>query len=593
MRELRFMEKKVYIPPSYGESTTQIRTPLFNDLVQRLAGALSVNYPKLEVPPYPKGPKDKAQRNSSLREKWTLAVVEELEHQSNDRIFYRFMDYLAGDGHAVLKLIHRDDFWANYPQLEDAFEVEDLDSEDAKDYSDKVFAFKTGAPLPFQLTCPDPLTVYPFRTERGIEDLLEISKRPRFYVARRFGLAFDEQGNVTKVGLPQELQSAATMMGDVEYWEHWTPDDVAFFVDRKCVHIVQHNMGRVPYFYALGTQTSSREPDKEGLSVGHQLRYILPALDSLMTMKTNNAFLQSYLSFKRTRQLGAPSRAQEDSEDEASSETVFEPGYIYDGLGGEDLEPILIPPVGQDVNQTIELLLAMIDRVGIPAVMGGMHAPNRVSGAAYSEMLNVSRTKYTTIIRNASFVWEDMIKHLWWLVENKVQDDVPAWSNEENNWLELGPGDINGYYRVRAIIEPLLPEDDIAQGQHAAAMVQAKLISKRYAREKKLGVDAPEEMDDEILVEDAMALPQVQMYLVMKALERAQLDDLKDLFATSVQVVEQQLNEAAGTGGATAPGQPGLPNLNPGTGGANMPGANGMLAGGVPRPEMPSPASLG
>ena len=585
------MEKPVYIPPTYGPSTTEIRTPLFNDLVQRLAGALSVNTPKIQVPPFPRGNRDDAQRNSSLREKWTQAFLEEIELQEGDRLFYRFMDYLCADGHACFKLIHRDDFWGEFPRLVKRLEDEGEEvDEDPKEYNDRVFNYKTGAPLPFQLQVLDPLTVYPYRSDRGLEDVLEVSRRPRFYVAKRFGIAFDAKGSPVRMGQGFDLDTTVTLSGDVEYWEHWTPTDVAFFVNRKCVEIVEHGMKRIPYFLATGTQTSSRDPAKEGLSVGHQLRHLIPALDSLLTMKTNSAFLQAYPSFKRTRQLGAPARQSEESEDENSSEQQFEPGYIYDGMGGEDLEAIAVPPVGQDVNEAINILMSLIDKVGIPSVMSGSHAPNRVSGAAYSEMLNVSRTKYTTIIRNASFAMTDMIRHLWWLVENKVQDDVPIWSNEDHKWLELGPGDINGYYRVKTIIEPLLPEDDIAQGQHAAAMVQAKLWSKRYARENKMGIEAPEEMDDEILVEDAMDLPQVKMYLLMKALERAQMDDLKDLFNLTIQAAEQQLGQLTGqAGAATAPGQPGLPNLNPGTGGAGMPGAGGMLSAGMPKDQPPVP----
>ncbi len=53
VRELRYMERKVHIPAAYGQTAVEIRTPLMNDLIQRLAGALSVNLPHIKVPPRP------------------------------------------------------------------------------------------------------------------------------------------------------------------------------------------------------------------------------------------------------------------------------------------------------------------------------------------------------------------------------------------------------------------------------------------------------------------------------------------------------------------------------------------------------------
>jgi hypothetical protein len=567
------MERDVYVPPAYGNTAVEIRTPLMNDLIQRLAGALSVNPPQFKVPPRPRGNMDKNQRLSSKLEKWTTAWLNEMEHQEGDRIYYRFLDYLCGDGHGVLKLVHREDFWDGYPTLDK--DADSLTPDEAEEYSEKVANFKTGASLPFSLKVLDPLTFYPFYSERGLEEVLEVSKRPKIYLAKRFNLTAGDRGKlVSKTG--QNVHMDSQISGDCEYWEHWTDKDV-------------------PYFHALGTQTSSREPDKEGLSVGHQLIHLIPALDSLLTMKTNSGFLSAYPSFKRIRPIGAPSRVGEldDDEDPDAAGLEFEPGHIYDGLPGEDLAPVELPQVGQDVNQSIEMLLGIISKVGIPSVLEGNHSPNRVSGFAYSEMLNVSRTKYTTIIRNASFAMESMVKFLWWLVEKRVGEEIYIWATDEDGtagWLSITPSDIGEYYNVKVIIEPLLPEDDIAQGQHAASMVQAGMWSKRFAREQKMGIPDPEAMEDEILVERAMEMPQISLYLLLKALERTEQDDLKELFEMSADQVMQQIQDLASGGAAGNPGQEGLPNMAAGAGGAGMPGSQGMLNGGMPGEPPPPPA---
>jgi len=586
MRELRFMERPVYVPPSYTASTVEIRTPLFNDLVQRLAGALSINPPQIKVPPRPKGDASANQRLSSKLEKWTTAFLGQIEHQENDRLYYRFLDYLCGDGHAVMKLVHREDFWDGYPTLEE-YKNDNTAYQRARDN------FKTDAPLPFSLKVLDPLTVYPRWSEKGLEEVLEVTKRPKIYVAKRFNVGAWGQDGSPLIGQNFAVDAQINMSGECEFWERWDHEYVEFYINGKLVDYKEHGYKRVPYFIALGTQTSSSNPAHEGLSVGHQLKHLIPALDSLLTMKTNSAFLTAYPTFKRERDMGAPGRRASDTEaeedDGGAAGEEFEPGHIYEGLPGERLEVVQLPPVGKDLDESIQIIMGIIGKVGVPSVLEGMHSPNRVSGYAYSEMLNVSRTKYTTIIRNASFAYEQMIQFLWWLIEKRVMDEVPIWGDdgEKETWLELGPSDVNGYRAVKVIIEPLLPEDDIAQGQHAAAMVQAGMWSTRYARESKMGIPDPEAMDDEILVEQAMKMPQVQMYLLMKALERLEMDEMAEILQLSSEMVQQQLIDAVqGQQGAPAgdPGQAGMPNMEPGTGspGAPMPGANGMMNGGSP-----------
>lgn len=595
VREMRFMERDVYVPSAYQNSTVQIRTPLMNDLVQRLAGALSVNVPQIKVPPKPKGDQSEAQRNSSKLEKWTQAFLIEIEHQENDRLFYRFLDYLCGDGHGVLKLIHKNEFWDELPELDEDGTV------NPKEYLEERMEQKTGMKIPFSLKVIDPLTFYPRYSEAGLQDVMEISKRPRIYVAREFGISGWSEENEPLLGQKVDTDNL-NLQGDCEYWEHWTDKTVDYYVDGVWIMGIDHGYDRIPYFHAKGTQTSSRDPGKEGLSVGHQLLHLIPALDSLLTMKTNSAFISAYPAFKRERDFGAPMRPDdpnfnEDMDGNTASEE-FEPGHIYDGLPGESLEPIQLPGVGKDVDDSIQVILGIIDKVGVPSVLSGNHSPNRVSGYAYSEMLNVSRTKYTTIIRNAAFAYEQMIKFLWWLIEHKIGEPVPIWGDageDKENWLPLGPRDLKGYYAVKVIIEPLLPEDDIAQGQHAAAMVQAGLWSKRYAREMKMGVAAPEDMEDEILVERAMEMPQLQMYLLMKALERMDMDELAEVFQMTAQMAEQSLIDAtkgAQGSGAAGPGQQGLPNMAPGTGGAGSPPPPGMQNGGSPNPPPPGPPGV-
>ena len=606
------MEREVHIPAAYGETAVEIRTPLMNDLVQRLAGALSVNLPQIKVPPRPRGDSAKNQRLSTKLEKWTTAWLAEIEHQEGDRLTYRFLDHLCGDGHAIFKLVHRIDFWDGYPKLycksdcannHTHVDKDNITDEVSEEYDEKITNFKTGAPLPFSLKVIDPLSYFPFKSDRGLEEVLEVTTRPKIYLAKRYNLRKDSAGKlVLKIGKSQpggRNTPNTNLQGTSQYVEHWTADDVCYFVDGTLVDYKQHKYGRVPYFPALGTQTSSSEPDKEGLSVGHGLINLLPALDTLLTMKTNSAFLQAYPAFKRIRELGAANSALTGEDEDGQTESMeFEPGHFYEGAPGEDIMPIEIPSVGQDVNQTIEILLGIISKVGVPSAMEGNFSPNRVSGYAFSEMLNVSKTKYTTIIRNASFAFEEMIKFLWWLVENRIGEEISIWGEtekDEEGWLDITPKDVGNYFNVKVVLEPLLPEDDIAQGQHAAAMVGQGLWSKKYARENKMGISSPEEMEDEILVERSLELPQVQLYVLMKALERLELDDLKEIFQLSAENVEQQISDlvASEGGGAGTPGNEGLPNFAEGAGGGGQANQQGTLNGGQPGATPQPPVGIG
>ena len=70
-------------------------------------------------------------------------------------------------------------------------------------------------------------------------------------------------------------------------------------------------------------------------------------------------------------------------------------------------------------------------------------------------------------------------------------------------------------------MEPLLPTDDIAQGMFGASMAGAGLVSKRWAREAKLGIANPKEMEEEILAEEWLSSAEVRNAVLQAALTKA------------------------------------------------------------------------
>ncbi len=514
LRTLRYMERGVDIPEAYQATTREVRTPIAFEQLQRVVATLTVNYPVVSVPPL--GPGEEGQKESTKKEKWLNAALRRMEQEAERPVFRMFVDNLVADGMGVVKLVYKPDHWSGYPELADF-------GDDAAGFNAAADRFKKSAKFPFAWRDVDPLTFYPVTGEEGLEACLEVSEKSKRLLMQRYDLAEDENGKLvpakgkkTAKGRRKTLQADGT----AEVVEYWDRSHFVLLVDGRRVKSGEHGYGRVPYFAACGEQSASRDPKHAGFSTIYAIRWLVPLLDSLLTMKQNAAYLYAYPTPFIRSPLGTPFEGGEDGRPQTVEWT---PGKMIPLFPGE--EPGFVQWRGSppDLDEMIAHVTALIDRAGLASVMYGTGPGAGSSGYMVNQLMNPARVKYDPIVKNAEAMLERMTSFVLELIESKVGEEVFVWAGADDGdgWLGLSGEDIRGYYGCEARMEPLLPTDDIAQGMFGANMARAGLVSRRWAREAKLGIANPEEMEDEILAEEWVNSPDVRGAVLQAALTKA------------------------------------------------------------------------
>ena len=508
-RSLRYMENEIKIPENYKASTQVIHLPTIPDMLLRIVSTLTADDPKIQVPPPSSKLSD--QRNSSLRERWTSSALKRMQLEQDRPVLRMGIDAACADGLGVWKIIDKRDVWNGEPKRKKR-------GEDAQDYLDRVSKFRKGAKFPIVWFDLDVLNYFPVHNGLELVEVLEVSKQSAIPAMKALGVKKLPNGEYTDLRpgeVLDESQSYGTRI--LEVGEYWSNNYAAYTLDGNLVkEPIENKYGRPPYFPVAGHTTSSRDPAKAYASVVEPFKHLIPALERLLTMKTNWAYLAAWPFMTKEDSLG-PVLLPDNAEDVAD----IEPGRILSGV--KFMSP---GNVGRDVDQLIEILRLMIDRSGLAAVMYGQGAASS-SGYMVSQLLTAAQIVYRPILANAEMTLSRCIEHIWRIVESVLADDVYVWGDAsrrgQKEWLALTPKDIDGYYAVNVSMRPLLPMDEIAQGDAAIRLVGSGLVSRRYARERKLAIESPEEMADEVAVERYMDSPEIQQRIMLDAAKEAGL----------------------------------------------------------------------
>lgn len=563
-RAMRYMELPVQIPDNYRATTKEIRSPMIPDMLFRVVSTLTADAPGIECAPM--APTERAQRNSSLRERWTIAMLESLQNDIGRQTFRMGIDAACADGLGVWKLIHRADAWNGEPKRkrtkvddavdavvdnEEAEKKSRYEKEEASSYNQRVEDWRKGAPPPFLWTDIDALTYFPVPDAYKVSEVLEISRRQLRPAMKALGVYRQSNGAFASVptgaGLPPEGEIPGSSQ-TVECIEHWDSEYVTYMLDGQLVKSVAHKYGRPPYFELGGHTTSSRDPAKATQSIIQPFKHLIPAIDRLLTILSNWVYL-----------MGWPLMVMDDPGSGGLTPTTphaiaqLEPGRIIKGV-----KFMPVPGAAKDLYQFFDILRLMVDRSGLAAVMYGQGASSS-SGYMVSQLMTAAQIVYDPILDNGAMALQQMVQHMWRIIERVIRQPVPVWgagTGKDAEWLSFGPEDVGNYYQVKAKIKPLLPMDEMAQRDSAQRMAGGQQLWSAKQALEKTGAQAPEEQLDEIREERLINHPAIDQMMV-------------DILSDKIFAVKRQ-RQAALTGGAPFPELP--PGVMPPPGmGANMP----------------------
>lgn len=548
MRDLRFMENDADIPQ--GMEPEEVRAPIGYQVIERMVGTLTVERPHIHVPP--RDQTGAAQAASSRVELATAAVFQEMPRQNDDDVWERFIESLLADGWGCMRLMHAPQVWSGYPDRED--------DEADKDYNDRVEEWVRSAPLPFNWSWVDPLTIYPLWGELGLSAVLEIDQRdPLTLGTERFN-------NPGKIEL-SELTRQHSTSGSVEFAQLWTEDTLTYWVNGEVVHHQIHTYRRPPYIIARGVTTSSPDPEKAGLSILYPVRHILPYLDRLLSQKATAVRMWCW-----------PTPIFRAAADTDPKKTVnVDPGKTVVLKPREELSFLVWQGNAPDVERQVAQIMDMVDRATISQSMYGESYAGD-SGYLVNQLIAAARMKFRPLVAHAERAKEQLVQLLWDIVETQIQRPLYVYTTnksedgkKERGWIALDPDDIKGYRQVRVTVNPLLPTDTYARTSRVLAELNGGVRSVRSAMEE-IGIEQPDMMLDEIQLDRWLQQPQVQEVMIQEIIER---------FGILEKAKQSQVSAANMMGM--------FPNMPPALQQAIMAGQMGGMGQAMPNPNMGTP----
>ena len=529
MRSWRYNEKGSNIPSAFRGTAQDIRVPLIDDVISRIVGIIDDAQYQAIVDPY--APGQMARRNSSLREKWVEGVFRKCEIDMKRRpILTLVTDNQIADGVGVIKVIPYIQSWSDLPTSEDEFgkSYEELDDKERYKLNVRQERAKLTRKLPWKMVDIDPLTYHESRNADGMVDtVIEISRRPTRSIRKEYGdivlqtiasagEAFDE------VDYPNALPL------NIETWEYWDDKYFISFVDKVPVMGGEHGLKRPPYFTCQARPVSSRDPARAYMPPVYKLITLAQSIQNLMTMGQNMVSLFTYPTPVVTSPANVTLPKGPDGRPKVNR---WEPGKIMNLMEGQTFT-FATPPVEHlmVLDKWMERQIhtfEMLTGLG-PAMkgIGGEYQP----GYALNQLMQASMLTIQPAVKSRDIMLSEIASFFQYLVE-ELGDTVWVYGDNPDRdtvklkgrkrWLRLSPSDVGGYYDVVVQTKPLIDQMRIARGSFAGTMVERKLMSRRVAIEDFLGYQDPDEMMDEIWVDEALEAGPLHDQAIMDAMKSA------------------------------------------------------------------------
>jgi len=583
MRALTRMEHPVDVPAQYKAITKQVRTPYVRDSWHRITASLLHKSPIVHIEPKDDRKKE-AREATSTAERWHMAAMERMSREQGEDAVYADCAALTRDGEGVLKVAHKPSAWANFPER---------GGEDAGEYLDKADQYKKSAAFPIAWRNVDRLTVCFEDGEFGDDWAIESADYARPLLRTRYGMVEHNDRLVTPKfalsGRPApEGELTAGSNGMSRKTEFFTSSEWHVLIDgMEAPGFPKENpyLGNIPYFRGAAY-------DRESLL--YSLLFLVPTLDSLLTMKMNWSYLGAYpnpvISSVPNAIQGGIDGLGGETAGEPSPALKWQPGKAIELPIGKTLAFLSPPPIGADLNDLVGIIRSLIDVAGIPSVMRGTSSMD--SGYLANQMLAAAAMSYKIASISLQRQHEKALEFIQEIIRSTIKQTVyvVGWDSinaktgkpsmkARNAWLGLSPDTSGRNVASVTDLGPLsmkfrsqLPTDQQAQSMIALQLTQAQkpLISIRHALEEYLQEEDPDSIADEIAVEKALeAGPLAQMVQDEALREAGILPPAQQSTNPASALVNPQGQPLMSTGMQGLPGQAqaGLPSVQ----GINMP----------------------
>lgn len=492
----------VHIPPNFqraeGYKAVQQIPGYVKEMADRISAILSATPPVARVIPL---------RETSEKQKQATKIERWCNHTWAKIINYPVLvDCLVEYGMVVVKALEDRHDWGGIRQAED--EEASVFNERRREHKRKHYPFKSEIIPPFMY--------YPI--DDGKDEVLIITKRRARLVALRYGM--DVQGG--KLVKSENLGPKgpdSDWPQTVDFIEFWDKEKVYYVVDDEIVEEVEHNYGRPPFFVALARPSSAIDLAEKTSSYLDNLIPIAESMALLMTTLFNWFQLNGFPTFM-LEQIAEFAAAPLESL--GGGHTVdLKPGGLTEVPWGYVLKALNVPEVGSSAIAVMSYLERQYQSSALSQVLMGENLGGDQSNAALVTMIAVAKSVFAPGIKELENMFSEIAKYLLQRIELGIKEPVPirVVNGDKEEWLDLGPKDIDGYWEVEHSIKPVIPAERFQQQVMTHDAYARGTATLREAIESR-GSEAPEEVMVELLADKYTDMPQFVNLLMAEVIRR-------------------------------------------------------------------------
>ncbi len=498
VRDARFNLTKPQIPAAFEKITGDVpfKSPLTRDLIRR---AKSINAVALPVPkriPLTSG--TQAQERSSRVEKWLKAQYRQV---ILPKVWWQITDAQPADGEAIWKTSLRMHKWAPARKK----------GEDVEAYNTRTdTARKKHSPFVSEHVITE--TFFPVRRdEDGLAECFVAVDREAFAVADQYGLTYDPagRGNWRKLEIGESVEPRMGRPGSetVEVVEYHNRTHTVVMVEGDVVEEFEHHYGRPPFYEAPFSPTSLHDPAYATESIADSLIPVQRKLEQTTAVQLNWGFLTGFpfMTLEPVGDEGTPEPYSDDMTVQWAPGELLQPPYGYRIVWRG------APPAGQDLTSLRDYFSRLADDYSLADILYGRGAQD-VSGPVLGGLLAMAKAEFGPGAMSMAQAFDEQAAWMLEMVEQRIKAPVPLWYGDvkkaEGEWIELDKRDIEGYYTVSHVFDPVIP---LEQQQQAILMGDAQArgaITMNEYRERGLQYEDPERMEEAVLIEQGANRPE-------------------------------------------------------------------------------------
>lgn len=499
------------------ESERRVRTRLGHNEILRVASMLTRNAYKISCPAT--GTDDDSLKRRDKQERWLNRFFPAMERRASRRLRRIVVDNQIADGLGAWEL-----YWTGtYDKLNlDYLELPgpdgQLKKESANDFNKRTERELIEAGSPIGLRPVDPLTLLIDRDDEGVKTAMVEESKPYRQVYHDLENRLGEE-KLRELRLPapgtmgwpayanQTNDGRNNAAGDVITVRYYDRLWYAYIVGTEIVEgPKRHGWGRCPIFPVPGVITGSPNLTEEWQGILWGMEDMELSLNDLLTLALdvsytyNRPHLYVYThpegkTMTRngenvTLNLSDPRRVRQ-----------LNPGQeVRDAFAG--IKPNLDPALQ-------EFLLNLWQRNGRNPVAQGSSPGSDPSGYLINSLMGAADDLYGVCLDNEADAAGEICDTVRYGIANTLSEraylSVKGGKGKGTmDWMGLGPDDID-QIPVDVRIDPSSEQNRMARIQSYTNGMKDGLVPKRVVQEEGYGADAPEEWDDEIIVDTAVS----------------------------------------------------------------------------------------